>query len=186
MRKTGMLTDYSKNGWRNPGALQPSAKSMMAMVGLFFLTMLMLTACRGAKHVITDPDVVWKSVPDEQKGIVFISGEIEQDTTSGTCTMTVREVRLLPGTLKQEEHVAETDTDFSYEMRNSEGSVISTHPWKNPLVRVMETAGEGGELRRVVTQLQKSEFFLRLKRPSDLRSVAFKHKGTTLKTVEVQ
>lgn len=186
MRNTGMLTDNSKNGWRNPGALQPTAMSMMAMVGLFFLTILVVTACRNPKHVVTDPNVVWKSVPDDQKGIVFISGEIEHDTTSGTCTMTVREVRLLPGTLKQDEHVAETDTDFSYEMRDVEGSVISTHPWKNPLVQVIETVGDDGELRRVVTQLDKAEFFLRLKRPSDLRSVAFKHKGTTIKTVDVQ
>ena len=181
-----MLTDYSKNDRRNPGVRQLCAMSMMVVVGLFFLTILMLTACRGPKHVVTDPNVVWKFVPDDQKGIVFISGEIERDTTSDICTMTVREVCLLPGTLKQEEQVAETDTDFSYEMRDVEGNVISTHPWKNPFIQVVETVGEGGELRRVVTQHVKAEFFLRLKRPSGLHSVAFKHKDTVIKTVDVQ
>ncbi|MBR3454858.1 MAG: hypothetical protein IKH26_06015 [Bacteroidaceae bacterium] len=160
--------------------------SVRMVVWAGVLAFLTFTSCH--RKIYDGSDVSQQTPTDMKKEIVFISAVMTRDTINGTYSMTEGKVELLPGRLKTTESAVseETKSGFTYEKRNQRGDVLSEHGMDNPFVIEVETVGEDGILKRVVTQRDKASLFMRVRHVEGLAAIAIKHNHQVIGVIHLE
>ena len=126
---------------------------------LLAVSLLLLVACRSAKHTYQPPEEPVEAPPK----MIFLSFKIHRDSVGGTITLIDK--KAVDGKIKGIPQTTENPNHLVISIVGKNHLVLNTEKLPHPLFRDVETTNSKGEFEHKTVNLTEAEFFVRMRLP---------------------